>query len=258
MNRINKLFQKKKKNILSIYYCAGYPTLESTTTMLESLETNGVDLVEIGIPFSDPLADGKTIQQAAKIALQNGMTLRLLFEQLKDIRNSIQIPLVLMGYFNPILTLGFETFCKKCDECGIDGIIIPDLPYDFYKQHFKKIITSYKVEIIPLISPETDVNRIQEIDNETNSFLYVVSSNAITGAQPNFTPEQVYYFSSIKELNLKNPHLIGFGISNYQTAQKALNNANGIIIGSKFINLLNTHNDASLAIQKLKEELYNK
>ena len=139
MNRINKLFQKKEQNILSIYYCAGYPTLESTTTILESLETNGVDLVEIGIPFSDPLADGKTIQQAAKIALQNGMTLRLLFEQLKDIRNSIQIPLVLMGYFNPILTLGFETFCKKCDECGIDGIIIPDLPYDFYKQHFKKI-----------------------------------------------------------------------------------------------------------------------
>ncbi len=255
MNRINKLFQEKKQNIFSLYFCAGHPQLDSTVEIIRTLEKKGVDLVEIGIPFSDPLADGPVIQKATRQALQNGMSLRLLFEQLRDIRQSVQIPLVIMGYLNPIMRFGFEAFCQACSECGIDGMIIPDLPFRNYLEEYKPVADRYDLKMIMLITPTTEEERIRLIDRHTDGFIYMVSSAAITGAQKAFGNPLQEYFSRVNHMNLKNPRLIGFGISNRQTLETARANAAGTIIGSKFISLLEEYGNAENAIEQLKKDL---
>lgn len=255
MNRIKQLFEKKQKNILSIYFTAGFPQLNDTCNVIRELEANGIDLIEIGIPFSDPMADGPTIQESGTIALRNGMTLKVLFEQLKDIRSDVTIPLILMGYLNPIMQYGFETFCKQCKETGIDGAIIPDLPFNDYISQYKPIADKYDIKIVMLITPETSDERIRLIDEHTDGFIYMVSSASTTGAQSNFDDKKQAYFRKINGMNLRNPRLIGFGISNKATLEAAQENASGAIIGSKFITLLKESANIKEAVKALKEAL---
>ena len=256
MNRINQLFSQKQKDILSIYFCAGYPTLEGTANTVRALENKGINMIEIGIPFSDPMADGPIIQHAATRALKNGMTLKLLFNQLKDIRHEVQIPLVLMGYLNPIIQFGFEEFCRTCQETGIDGVIIPDLPFKDYMNEFRPVAEKYDVKIIMLITPETSEERIRLIDEHTDGFIYMVSSASTTGAQKDFDTQKQAYFERIADMNLRNPRMIGFGISNRQTFEAASSHAAGAIIGSKFVTLLDDEQgDAEKAVDKLLEAL---
>lgn len=252
MNRINQLFQNKKEGILSLYFCAGHPTLEGTNAVINTLEQKGIDMIEVGIPFSDPMADGPVIQDAATKALKNGMSLRLLFSQLETIRQEgVTIPLVLMGYLNPIMQYGFEAFCQNCVKCGVDGVIIPDLPFRDYLEEFKPIADRYDIRIIMLITPETSVERIRFIDEHTDGFIYMVSSAAITGAQKEFNDAKQAYFQRINSMNLKNPRMIGFGISNKQTLESAQRNAAGAIIGSKFVSLMDEMKDPGLALDQL-------
>ena len=234
MNRINQKLQENKK-ILSIYFTAGYPSLNDTVTIIENLEKSGVDMIEIGLPFSDPLADGPTIQESSTQALKNGMTSELLFNQLKDIRKTVTIPLIIMGYFNPILQYGVENFCKKCQDIGIDGFIIPDLPVDVYHLEYKTIFESYGLINIFLITPQTPDKRIKYIDSVSDGFIYMVSSASTTGAKSGFGDEQTNYFKRISDMNLKNPQVIGFGISNEETFNQATTHSKGAIIGSAFI-----------------------
>lgn len=255
MNRIKQLFEKKQKNILSIYFTAGFPQLNDTGNVIRELEANGIDLIEIGIPFSDPMADGPTIQESGTIALRNGMTLKVLFEQLKDIRSDVTIPLILMGYLNPIMQYGFENFCKQCKETGIDGAIIPDLPFNDYISQYKPIADKYDIKIVMLITPETSDERIHLIDEHTDGFIYMVSSASTTGAQSNFDDKKQAYFRKINGMNLRNPRLIGFGISNKATLEAAQENASGAIIGSKFITLLKESANIKEAVKALKEAL---
>lgn len=236
----NKL--KSRKNILSIFFTAGYPKLDSTEEILVNLENNGVDIVEIGMPFSDPVADGETIQQSSKIALENGMSLNILFNQLKDIRKKVNIPLILMGYINPIYKYGFERFLEKCSATGIDGLIIPDLPLEIYETEYRHLFEKYGISNIFLICPETDKNRIRKIDSMTNTFIYVVSSSSITGNKSADTSQQNQYFQRIKDMNLESPYLIGFGVNNKEHFKNACQYANGAIIGSSFIKNLNSGN----------------
>ncbi len=255
-NRINQLFQDTPKNVLSIYFCAGTPTLNGTADVIRTLEKNGVNMIEIGIPFSDPMADGLVIQNAATHALRNGMSLRLLFEQLRDIRKDVRIPLILMGYLNPIMKFGFESFCRRCEECGIDGVIIPDLPFKDYLANYKSIAEAHNVKVIMLITPETSEARVREIDAHTDGFIYMVSSAATTGAQHDFDSQKQAYFKKIKDLHLRNPRMVGFGISNKQTFNAACANSSGAIIGSRFVTLLNENQgDAEKAIMQLKADL---
>lgn len=256
MNRINDLFAQKRSNILSIYFCAGAPTFDGTVEVIRTLERKGVNMIEIGIPFSDPMADGPVIQQAAVEALRNGMTLRRLFEQLKDIRREVSIPLILMGYLNPIMQYGFENFFRSCQQCGIDGVIIPDLPFKDYMEDFRSLAEKYGVKVIMLITPETSEERIRFIDEHTDGFIYMVSSAAITGAQKDFNAQKLAYFERIAAMNLRNPRMIGFGISNKQTYESAASHAAGAIIGSKFVTLLEEHKgNAEEAIDCLLEAL---
>jgi len=255
MNRIHALFQTKQNGILSVYFTAGYPNLNDTTTILKELQQKGINLVEIGIPFSDPMADGPVIQQSSTIALRNGMSLRLLFDQLKDIRNEVSIPLILMGYLNPIMQYGFENFCKSCAECGIDGVIIPDLPFADYLANYKETADRYDVKMIMLITPETTEERIRLIDEHTDGFIYMVSSASTTGAQQSFTEQKQDYFRRINSMQLRNPRLIGFGISNKATLDAACANASGAIIGSKFVQLLGQEATPALAVDKLLDAL---
>ncbi len=258
MNRINQLFSTKQKDILSIYFCAGFPTLEGTASTIKVLEKKGINMIEIGIPFSDPMADGPVIQHAATRALKNGMTLKLLFDQLKDIRKEVQIPLVLMGYLNPIMQYGFKDFCRTCRETGIDGVIIPDLPFKDYMEEYRSIAEEQDVRIIMLITPETSEERIRLIDEHTDGFIYMVSSAAITGAQKDFNAQKQAYFQRIADMNLRNPRMIGFGISNKQTFETASAHAAGAIIGSKFVTLLDEEDgDTEKAADKLLEALKN-
>ena len=252
MNRINQLFEKKKKGILSLYFCAGYPTLEGTVEVIKTLASNGIDMIEVGIPFSDPMADGPVIQDAATKALKNGMSLKLLFSQLKDIRRQgVEIPLILMGYLNPIVSYGIEAFCRSCQECGIDGAIIPDLPFRDYMETIKPVADKYGMKIIMLITPETSEERIRFIDEHTDGFIYMVSSAAVTGAQKEFNESKQAYFRRIDGMNLKHPRMIGFGISNKQTLEAAQQNAAGAIIGSRFVTLLEEKRDALAALNEL-------
>ena len=256
MNRINRLFNEKKQNILSIYFCAGHPTLEGTAETIQTLCRNGIDMIEIGIPFSDPMADGPVIQDAATKALRNGMSLRLLFQQLESIRETgISQPLILMGYLNPIMQFGFEPFCQRCNEVGIDGVIIPDLPFKDYLESYKPVADSHALRIIMLITPETSDERIRFIDEHTDGFIYMVSSAATTGAQQKFDQQKQAYFERINAMQLRNPRMIGFGISNRQTLKSAQQNAAGAIIGSKFVSLFEETGDAACAIQQLKAAL---
>ena len=237
MKRIqNKLATTKK--ILSIYFSAGFPDLTDTKSLIESLEKNKVDMIEIGLPFSDPLADGPTIQASSTQALKNGMTTALLFEQLRDIRKTVQIPLIIMGYFNPILQFGVSDFLKKCKEIGVDGLIIPDLPLEIYLSEYKKLFESHDIAMIFLITPQTSEERIRLIDANSNSFIYMVSSSSVTGSKDSFDENQLNYFERIAAMNLKNPQLIGFGISNKTTFQQAIKYQKGAIIGSGFIQFI--------------------
>jgi len=234
MNRINQKLKEDKK-ILSIYFTAGYPELNDTLPIIQQLENSGVDMIEIGLPFSDPLADGPTIQASSTQALKNGMTSTVLFDQLKDIRKKVQIPLIIMGYFNPILQYGVEAFCKKCSEIGIDGLIIPDLPVDVYNDLYKPVFEKYGLINVFLITPQTSVKRINFIDSISNGFIYMVSSASVTGSQSGFGTEQTRYFKRVADMNLNNPQIIGFGISNNETFKQATEYAQGAIIGSAFI-----------------------
>jgi len=234
MNRINQILQKEKK-LLSIYFTAGFPKLDDTTAIITELEKSGVDFIEIGLPFSDPLADGPTIQNSSTKALANGMTSEILFEQLKDIRKSVSIPLIIMGYFNPMMQYGVEAFCKKCEEIGIDGLIIPDLPVKEYNEHYKSIFEKHKLINIMLITPQTSVGRIRFIDEISDGFIYMVSSASVTGSQSSFGNAQNEYFGRINSMNLKSPQIVGFGISNTATFHQATQYAKGAIIGSAFV-----------------------
>lgn len=237
MNRLNTLFSQKK-NLLSIYFTAGFPQLNDTLTILQSLQEAGVDFVEIGMPFSDPLADGPVIQASSTRALQNGMSLNLLFEQLKEVRQSITMPLILMGYFNPVYKFGLERFLKKCQETGIDGVIIPDLPYDLYSEQFRHTFEQTGISNIFLITPQTPDERVIMLDNNTTSFLYMVSSAAVTGGRTGLNQFQIDYFERIRKMNLKSPRVVGFGISDHQSFSQVCAYANGAIVGSAFIKLL--------------------
>ena len=257
MNKINKLFAESKgRKLLSLYFCAGCPTLEGTGEVIKTMERRGIDMIEVGIPFSDPLADGPVIQSAATQALKNGMSLRKLFAQLREIKDEVSIPLVLMGYLNPILHYGIEAFCQSCVESGVSGMIIPDLPFKDYQDTVKPIADKYGLRVIMLITPETDEERIRFIDDNTDGFIYMVSSAAITGAQKNFDDSKQEYFRRINAMNLRNPRMIGFGISNHQTLKAAQDNAAGAIIGSKFVTLLDEAcGDADRALDQLFEAL---
>lgn len=234
MNRINHKLQEDKK-LLSIYFTAGYPNINDTVTIIQNLEKSGVDMIEIGLPFSDPLADGPTIQDSSTQALKNGMTSELLFKQIKDIRKTVSIPLIIMGYFNPILQYGVEVFCKKCQDVGVDGLIIPDLPVDVYHDEYKSTFAKYGLVNVFLITPQTSEERIRYIDSVSNGFIYMVSSASTTGAKSGFGEEQEDYFTRISNMNLKNPQIVGFGISNNDTFTQATKHAKGAIIGSEFI-----------------------
>lgn len=235
MNRINELFEAKNKDILSIYFSAGYPNLTDTVEIIQQLEKNGVDLIEIGIPFSDPTADGPTIQHTGEIALKNGMSLNVLFEQLQNIRETVKIPLVLMGYFNPVYQFGVKRFCEKCAEIGIDGIILPDLPVEEFEQEYQSIFAQNNLYNILLITPQTSEKRIRQIDEVCSGFIYMVSSSSTTGANKRVEDFQQEYFERIKNMDLKNPQLIGFGISDKATFDNACKYSSGAIIGSAFV-----------------------
>ncbi|WP_298902521.1 tryptophan synthase subunit alpha [uncultured Psychroserpens sp.] len=234
MNRIQKKLQENHK-LLSIYFTAGYPSLEDTASIIQSLEKNGADMIEIGLPFSDPLADGPTIQASSTQALENGMTTNVLFNQLKDIRKTVSIPLILMGYFNPMLQYGVEAFCAKCQEIGIDGLIIPDLPVDVFNEHYKAIFDRHGLINVFLITPQTSIDRIKFIDSISKGFIYMVSTASVTGSNSGFGTEQTTYFKRIADMKLKNPQIVGFGISNNETFTQATQYAKGAIIGSAFI-----------------------
>jgi tryptophan synthase alpha chain len=237
MNRITQRLSENKK-ILSIYFTAGYPKLDDTVPILHALEKNGVDMVEIGLPYSDPLADGPTIQASSTQALSNGMTTSLLFEQLKEIRKTVSIPLILMGYFNPVLQYGVEAFCEKCYDIGIDGLIVPDLPLAEYVEQYQPIFEKNNLLNIFLITPQTSEARILEIDAASKGFIYMVSSSSTTGKQEGFGSDQSDYFKRTANMKLRNPQIVGFGINNAETFSAATQFSQGAIIGSAFIKIL--------------------
>jgi tryptophan synthase alpha chain len=253
MNRINQLFQEKKNNILSIYYTAGYPDLNDTVRIAEDLQRSGADMLEIGFPYSDPVADGPVIQASSKHALDNGMTLALLFEQLKDLRKTVKIPVLLMGYVNPLLQFGVENFCKACAEVGVDGCIVPDLPMAEYEALYSGIFKEFGISNIFLVTPQTSAERIQKIDQLTNGFIYLVSSSATTGKNLQLSQVTEDYFARVAALQLKNPVIVGFGISSKETFDKACQYANGAIIGSAFVKTI-TENKEAASIQTFMEE----
>ncbi|MEN7551390.1 tryptophan synthase subunit alpha [Rapidithrix thailandica] len=254
-NRIDQLFQQKKERVLNVYFTAGYPQLNDTCTIIKTLQQSGADLIEIGMPFSDPVADGPTIQESNQVALNNGMSLKLLFEQLKGIREEVSIPIVLMGYINPVLQFGIEAFCKACQEVGVDGLILPDLPMQEYLKEYKGLFDQYGLHNIFLITPQTSDDRICEIDSNSKGFIYMVSSASTTGAKTDISQSQIDYFERVKQMQLQNPTLIGFGISNQATFRQACQYASGAIIGSAFIKVLsqaqNLEHDISGFIQEV-------
>ena len=248
MNRIKqKLQEDSRKKLLSIYFTAGYPEPEDTVPIIRQLEKSGVDMIEIGLPFSDPLADGPTIQESSQVALKNGMTTRKLFEQLSGIRETVSIPLLIMGYFNPILQYGVEEFCQKCQEAGIDGLIIPDLPLEEYDTHYKSIFLKHDLLPVFLITPQTSEERIRAIDEASEGFIYMVSSASVTGATGGFGKDQKEYFQRVSEMGLKSPLVVGFGIKDPETFQQATAHTRGAIIGSAFIKYLTTNGTSDIA-----------
>lgn len=254
MNRITQTLAKDKK-LLSIYFTAGFPELEDTINVLEQLQESGVDMVELGLPFSDPLADGPTIQESSTQALRNGMTTEKLFSQLEDVRDKIHIPLIVMGYFNPMMQFGVERFCQRCQEVGIDGLIIPDLPVDVYYERYQTTFQKYGLMNMFLITPQTPDARIRYIDKVTEGFIYMVSSAATTGAQSSFGDTQQAYFKRIAGMGLQAELLVGFGISNATTYQAAVAHSKGAIIGSAFIKHLKAHGTDGVVdfVKKIRE-----
>ncbi len=238
MNRIKQLFEQKKENVLSIYFTAGYPDINSTLDIAEALEKAGADFLEIGIPYSDPLADGPVIQNSSLKSIENGMTLRVLFEQLKDLRKRVSIPVLLMGYVNPILQYGVEKFCASCKEVGVDGVIAPDLPMYEYEEMYQNCFSENNLSNIFLITPQTSDERIRKIDELSKGFIYLLSSSSTTGKNLALTDVTEDYFTRLKNMNLKNPTMIGFGISDNKSFSKASQYANGAIVGSAFVKLL--------------------
>jgi tryptophan synthase alpha chain len=260
MNRIDSLFQTRPGQILSVFFTAGYPALNSTVEIIKALTKAGADMIEIGMPFSDPMADGPVIQKSSDVALKQGMSMKLLFKQLKDIRRETDIPLLLMGYLNPVMHYGIEKFCEECEKTGIDGVILPDLPLEVFLEDSGKVLggrgeTSLKdlferhnLHVVFLISPQTHIERILEIDRISNGFLYMVSSSSTTGARNGFDPVQQAYFERINGMKLKNPRLIGFGIANQAGFSNACKYARGAIVGSAFVNMLGTAQNLDSAI----------
>jgi tryptophan synthase alpha chain len=242
-NRITELFASKKKDILNVYFTAGFPKLNDTVAIAKALEESGADIIEIGIPFSDPVADGPTIQASNKVALDNGMTLKLLLQQVKELRKSVKVPVILMGYINPVMQYGVEKFAREASAIGIDGLILPDLPLKEFEEQYKELFESLNLCNTFLVSPTTSEDRIRRIDAATEGFIYAVSASSITGAKGDFTDEQVNYFDKLQKMKLKNPFLIGFGISNQSTFSKASMYSSGAIVGSAFINLLRESKD---------------
>ncbi len=257
MNRIIKLFTEKKKNILSIYFTAGFPKLEDTRIVLAALQNAGADLVEIGMPYSDPVADGETIQASNQKALDNGMTVAKLFEQLQNFRNEgIALPVILMGYFNPVYQYGVEAFCKKCSELGIDGLILPDLPLDEYLAGYREIFEKYGLLNIFLITPQTSDERIRKIDAASSGFIYMVSSASVTGATSGVSSNMEAYFERVNTLGVKNPRLVGFGIKDRDSFGKSAKHASGAIIGSQFVRVLEaSENNLEKGIREFVREV---
>ncbi len=252
MNKIDRLFTERgDKKLLSLYFCAGDPTLEGTADVIRAMERRGIAMVEVGFPFSDPLADGPVIQTAATRSIRNGMTITKLFAQLKEIKDEVSIPLVLMGYLNVVMQYGVEAFFRSCADSGISGVIIPDLPFRDYMEEVRPVAQKYGIHVIMLITPETEEERVRFIDENTDGFIYMVSSAAITGAQKSFDERKQEYFRRIDAMNLKHPRMIGFGISNKQTLEAAQANAAGAIIGSKFVTLLEQSAIPDEALDKL-------
>ncbi|MGB1204653.1 MAG: tryptophan synthase subunit alpha [Chitinophagales bacterium] len=253
-NRITRLFEQKKENILSIYFTAGFPNLEDTTSIIQHLDEAGADLIEIGFPFSDPLADGETIQKSSQVALDNGMTVKLLFQQLENIRKHTEIPIILMGYLNPVMQYGEKAFVEKCAALGIDGLIIPDMPLSYYRNGMQSLFQANNLSNILLITPETSEQRIRLIDAQSEGFIYMVSSNSITGANKDLT-HQATYFQKVNEMQLQNPRLIGFGIHDRASFANACAYSSGAIIGSAFIKHLAKYGVSKNAINKFVKSI---
>ena len=246
MNRIKQLFESKQNNILSVFFTAGHPGLNDTVSIIKTLENSGADLIEVGMPFSDPIADGPTIQRTSEQALKNGMSLKVLFEQLKDIRKEVKLPLILMGYMTPVFKYGMENFLAKCKEVGIDGLILPELPLEVFEEEYAPLFEKYGLLTIFLITPHTPETRVRKIDAASNRFIHMVSSASTTGAKTAIAAEQNTYFQRIKDMNLANPCVIGFGISNKDTFENACNYASGAIIGSAFVKALEEGSDVTI------------
>ncbi len=255
MNKIIQLFKEKQKDVLAVYFTAGYPALEDTLDIATAIANNGADLVEIGIPFSDPVADGPTIQNSSKLALDNGMSVEKLLEQLEGAKKGIEAPVVLMGYLNPVLQYGVEAFCEKASSVGVDGLILPDLPLAEYESEYKDIFERYGLLNIFLITPQTSDKRIRQIDSISEGFIYMVSSTSTTGAKTGISKEQEAYFERIQKMNLKNPTLIGFGISNAATFQQASQFSNGAIIGSACIKAIEKEGNAAVHAAKFVKDI---
>tara|TARA_B100000809_G_scaffold261825_1_gene311472 strand:+ start:469 stop:1245 length:777 start_codon:yes stop_codon:yes gene_type:complete len=255
-NRITELFKVKKEKILNIYFTAGFPNLGDTVRVLKALEKSGVDMVEIGMPYSDPTADGPIIQDSSETAIASGMTIRKLFEQLKDIRDHVSIPIVLMGYINPVMQYGIEEFCAKAGEIGIDGTILPDLPFDIYKREYKQLFEENNLSNVFLVTPQTTTERIKELDKTAEGFVYIVSTNSTTGSETKVASDMNVYLERVKNINLTNPTLIGFNIKDRQSFLNACNYSNGAIIGSAFVKMLksseNIEKDIDTFVKKIK------
>jgi tryptophan synthase alpha chain len=258
MNRISALFASATEPILNVYTTAGYPRLEDTMTVLNALQAGGVDIIEVGMPYSDPVADGETIQLSNQAALEQGMSVAHLFEQLKDMRKSITVPVLLMGYINPVLQYGVEAFCAKCAEVGVDGLILPDLPMVEYEASYREIFEKYSLFNILLITPQTNDERIRHIDSVSKGFIYMVSSASTTGAKTGISSDQELYFERIAAMNLQNPRLIGFGISDHESFVKASKNASGAIIGSAFVKMIAQAKDLSAEIVAFVQSIKGK
>ena len=254
-NRITELFESKNKNILNIYFTAGFPDLEDTVRVLKGLENAGVDMVEIGMPYSDPTADGPIIQASSEKALANGMTIHKLFDQLKNVRDHVSIPIVLMGYINPVMQFGIKEFCLKAAELGIDGTILPDLPFDIYEREFKTTFEKNNLSNIFLVTPQTEESRIHQLDQTAKGFVYIVSTNSTTGSDTKVASDMNDYLERVKNINLENPTLIGFNIKNKKSFNNACNYANGAIIGSEFVKVLNESNDIEGDINKFIKKI---
>jgi tryptophan synthase alpha chain len=254
-NRLHQLFKDPKKPLLSVFYTAGFPALDDTSRIAESLEKAGADVIEIGIPFSDPVADGPTIQQSNKVALDNGITLALIIEQVKEIRKSVKMPIILMGYLNPVMQYGIEKFAKDAKAAGVDGVILPDMPVPEFERDYRRIFEDAGLLLTFLISPTTSDERIRKIDGLSRGFIYAVSASSTTGARKGFAPEQVQYFERLKKMKLKNPLLIGFGISNKETFSQAAEYAAGAIVGSAFVNMLKESKSLEGDIERFVKEI---